>query len=55
MLCPSLTFDHRALDGGDVVRYLAALTTRVEQWTLDDYLQDLSAELTLHRQPRTTT
>ena len=39
VLCPSLTFDHRALDGADVVRYLAALTTRVEQWTLDDYLK----------------
>ena len=46
VLCPSLTFDHRALDGADVVRYLAALTARVEEWTLDDYLKTLSTELT---------
>ncbi len=38
VLCPSLTFDHRALDGGEVLRYLAALTRRVEQWSLSDYL-----------------
>jgi pyruvate/2-oxoglutarate dehydrogenase complex dihydrolipoamide acyltransferase (E2) component len=39
VLCPSLTFDHRALDGGEVVRYLAALTDRVHHWSLEDYLQ----------------
>lgn len=39
VLCPSLTFDHRGLDGGDAVRFLSALTQRVEDWELKNYLQ----------------
>lgn len=43
VLCPSLTFDHRALDGGEAVRYLSALTSRVHDWKLQDYLSSSSA------------
>ncbi|MFC5950464.1 2-oxo acid dehydrogenase subunit E2 [Pseudonocardia lutea] len=38
VLCPSLTFDHRALDGGEAIRYLTTLTAAVESWSLSDYL-----------------
>ncbi|MFZ1293471.1 MAG: 2-oxo acid dehydrogenase subunit E2, partial [Pseudomonadales bacterium] len=30
LLCPSLTFDHRALDGGQVIRFLNALKEELE-------------------------
>jgi len=43
VLCPSLTFDHRALDGGEVIRYLTALASRAESWKLDDYLAEQPA------------
>jgi pyruvate/2-oxoglutarate dehydrogenase complex dihydrolipoamide acyltransferase (E2) component len=44
VLCPSLTFDHRALDGADAIRFLSALTSRVESWGLEDYLRPTDAE-----------
>lgn len=37
VVCPSLTFDHRVLDGGEVIRFLDAMRNRVESWTLRDY------------------
>jgi pyruvate/2-oxoglutarate dehydrogenase complex dihydrolipoamide acyltransferase (E2) component len=36
----SLTFDHRVLDGAEVVRYLNVLRTSVETWDLSDYIGD---------------
>jgi pyruvate/2-oxoglutarate dehydrogenase complex dihydrolipoamide acyltransferase (E2) component len=44
VLCPSLSFDHRALDGGDAIRFLSALTRRVENWSLEDYLRPAAAD-----------
>lgn len=38
VICPSLTFDHRAFDGGEAIRYLMTLTAAVQAWTLADYL-----------------
>lgn len=38
VVCPSLTFDHRVLDGAEAVRFLNALRRRVEGWSLADYL-----------------
>ena len=38
VICPSLTFDHRAFDGGEAIRYLSTLTAAVQSWTLADYL-----------------
>lgn len=43
VICPSLTFDHRAIDGGDVVRFLDAMRHRVETWRLADYVVDPSS------------
>ena len=37
VVCPSLTFDHRVLDGAEVVRFLDTMRQRVESWTLRDY------------------
>ncbi|MGW4477990.1 2-oxo acid dehydrogenase subunit E2 [Rhodococcus triatomae] len=37
VLDPSLTFDHRALDGGEVLRYLTSLRDRLESWSLAEY------------------
>ncbi|TWH09567.1 2-oxoglutarate dehydrogenase E2 component (dihydrolipoamide succinyltransferase) [Rhodococcus rhodochrous J45] len=34
---PSLTFDHRALDGGEVLRYLVSLREKLETWSTDEY------------------
>ncbi|MGU3587275.1 2-oxo acid dehydrogenase subunit E2 [Rhodococcus sp. C26F] len=34
---PSLTFDHRALDGGEVLRYLASLRDKLETWSSVEY------------------
>jgi pyruvate/2-oxoglutarate dehydrogenase complex dihydrolipoamide acyltransferase (E2) component len=39
LLVPSLTFDHRAVDGGEALRYLVALRDRLERWGQDDYEQ----------------
>jgi pyruvate/2-oxoglutarate dehydrogenase complex dihydrolipoamide acyltransferase (E2) component len=38
VICPSLTFDHRAVDGGEVIRFLSTLTATIQSWTLADYL-----------------
>lgn len=43
VICPSLTFDHRAIDGGEVVRFLDAMRYRVESWRLTDYVAEPSA------------
>jgi pyruvate/2-oxoglutarate dehydrogenase complex dihydrolipoamide acyltransferase (E2) component len=37
VLCPSLTFDHRALDGGEAVRFLVSLRDRLQTWAAADY------------------
>lgn len=37
VLAPSLTFDHRALDGGTVLRYLDSVREKVEGWRAADY------------------
>jgi pyruvate dehydrogenase E2 component (dihydrolipoamide acetyltransferase) len=37
ILRPSLTFDHRAIDGGQAIRYLVSFRDKVESWTLADY------------------
>ena len=34
----SLTFDHRAIDGAPVIRFLTDLKGRLEQWTVEAYL-----------------
>lgn len=34
---PSLTFDHRILDGGTAVRYLAGVRDRLQEWGAEDY------------------
>lgn len=33
----SLTFDHRAIDGGEAIRYLVAVRERLQRWSLSDY------------------
>lgn len=45
ILCPSLTFDHRALDGADAIRFLSALTNRIETWCIADYLRTEPADV----------
>jgi pyruvate dehydrogenase E2 component (dihydrolipoamide acetyltransferase) len=37
ILVPSLTFDHRAVDGAEALRYLVSLRDRLEQWNAEDY------------------
>jgi pyruvate/2-oxoglutarate dehydrogenase complex dihydrolipoamide acyltransferase (E2) component len=37
VLAPSLTFDHRALDGGTALRYLDSVREKVEGWRAADY------------------
>jgi pyruvate dehydrogenase E2 component (dihydrolipoamide acetyltransferase) len=37
ILRPSLTFDHRAIDGGEAVRFLVSFRDKVECWTMDDF------------------
>jgi len=39
VVCPSLTFDHRVIDGAEVVRFLDAMRHRVEGWALHDYME----------------
>ena len=42
VICPSLTFDHRVLDGGEVIRFLNSMRRRIEEWTLAEYMADPS-------------
>lgn len=37
IIAPSLTFDHRPLDGGTAVKFLMALRDRLERWGPEDY------------------
>ena len=37
ILRPSLTFDHRAIDGGEAIRFLVSLRDKLEGWSVDDY------------------
>lgn len=37
VICPSLTFDHRAVDGGYAIRYLSSLAGRLDNWSIEDY------------------
>lgn len=38
VMSPSLTFDHRAVDGGDAIRYLVSVRDKVQTWDLAQYL-----------------
>jgi pyruvate/2-oxoglutarate dehydrogenase complex dihydrolipoamide acyltransferase (E2) component len=37
ILRPSLTFDHRALDGGEAIRFLVGFRDKVQGWNLEQY------------------
>jgi pyruvate/2-oxoglutarate dehydrogenase complex dihydrolipoamide acyltransferase (E2) component len=37
ILRPSLTFDHRAIDGGEAIRFLVSFRDKLQGWTLDQY------------------
>ncbi len=37
ILRPSLTFDHRAIDGGEAIRFLVAFRDKVQGWNLEQY------------------
>jgi pyruvate/2-oxoglutarate dehydrogenase complex dihydrolipoamide acyltransferase (E2) component len=37
ILRPSLTFDHRAIDGGEAIRFLVSFRDKVERWAGEDY------------------
>jgi pyruvate/2-oxoglutarate dehydrogenase complex dihydrolipoamide acyltransferase (E2) component len=37
ILRPSLTFDHRAIDGGEAIRYLVSFRDKVETWSIGGY------------------
>jgi 2-oxoglutarate dehydrogenase E2 component (dihydrolipoamide succinyltransferase) len=38
ILRAALTYDHRALNGGEAARYLTDLRNALESWSLDQYL-----------------
>ena len=40
---PSLTFDHRAVDGGEAIRFLVGVRDRLQTWPLADYLRPANA------------
>lgn len=44
VISPSLTFDHRALDGADAVRYLVGLRDLIESTDVEDYLTPAAPE-----------
>jgi pyruvate/2-oxoglutarate dehydrogenase complex dihydrolipoamide acyltransferase (E2) component len=44
VLDPSLTFDHRAVDGGEAVRFLVDLRDRLQSWTLARYRQPAAVD-----------
>jgi pyruvate/2-oxoglutarate dehydrogenase complex dihydrolipoamide acyltransferase (E2) component len=37
ILRPSLTFDHRAIDGGEAIRFLVRFRDKIEGWNLEQY------------------
>ena len=37
ILRPSLTFDHRAIDGGEAVRFLVQFRDKIQGWSLEQY------------------